>query len=781
MLHRRHLHALHLCLSAILILIVSGKSTDAQIRFDKNLLRNDDAWFQSDVARAVADNVIQYQSPQGGWPKSTNLARPPRAPDDIPRPGDGRANSLDNDATTVPMQFLARMAHETGDIRYRDSFLKGVDYLLAAQYPGGGWPQFWPLRKGYYSHITFNDGAMIRVMHLLRDVADGEAPYGFVDGMRRRKAAEAVRLGIECILKCQVVVDGVPTVWCAQHDVKTLAPTQARSYEHPSLSGSESAGVLIFLMSVSDPTPEMMRAVQAGVEWFDSVKIEGYRYNKSQTGLALTKDQQAAALWARFYEIKSNRPIFSDRDGVIRYDIQEIGGERRGGYSWYGDWGQKVAQKYSQWPHHEGVKKQLRSRSRRIPEHSGASSHRYRAIVSTDIGGTDPDDFQSMVHLLVYSDLLDLEGLVSSPYGEGRMKDILDVIDCYEQDYECLSSYSDKYPNPDILRAITKQGEIERAPYAGVRRPTEGSRWIIDCAHRDDSRPLCLLVWGGLEDVAQALNDAPGILPKLRVYWIGGPNKKWSPDAYQYIVDHHPTLWMIESNATYRGWFTGGDQSGVWGNERFVSEHIKGIGALGTFFVRQKADIKMGDTPSVGWLLNGRLEDPSRPGWGGRYVRAWKRPNLKLNRLPKESDRIEVFGILELVIPAGDAPPDAKATLIVENQRLIGHLADDRTMRFRFCPKAAKQYSFQLESNVASLDGLRGAITACAPEPSVAARPDTRLPNWWTDDLTPSLAEGPHSGAKTVSRWRESYLSDFAGRILRCQRPATVNAAEVTP
>ena len=181
--------------------------------------------------------------------------------------------------------------------------------------------------------------------------------------------------------------------------------------------------------------------------------------------------------------------------------------------------------------------------SRLKAEDAGAlSGERHRLLVSTDIGGTDPDDFQSMVHLLVYADVLDIEGLVASPYGEGRTSDVLRVIDCYEEDYKHLRTYSDTYPAPDALRALTKQGETERAPYAGVREATEGSEWIIRCARRPDQRPLHVLVWGGLEDLAQALHDAPEILPNLRVYWIGGPNKKWSPDAYQYIVEHHPKL-----------------------------------------------------------------------------------------------------------------------------------------------------------------------------------------------------------------------------------------------
>jgi len=414
---------------------------------------------------------------------------------------------------------------------------------------------------------------------------------------------------------------------------------------------------------------------------------------------------------------------------------------------------------------------------------SGAlTGHRYRVLVSTDIGGTDPDDFQSMVHMLVYADCFDIEGLVSSPYGPGRKEDILKVINCYERDYENLRTYSDHYPMPDALRAMTKQGETEMAPYGGVRRSTEGSEWIVQCARRDDPRPLHVLVWGGIEDLAQALHDAPDILSKLRVYWIGGPNKKWSPDAFQYIATHHPKLWIIESNATYRGWFTGGNQSGQWGNKEFVRQHIAGKGALGAFFATQLGGtIKMGDTPSVGWLLRGTTEDPSKPGWGGQFVQAWKRPYVRFDRLTTKDDRIEVFGILELVLPLRDrAPEKPEARLVVENQSLIGHTPGDGTMRFRFCPKAAKAYSFTIRGNVPALDGKISGITAFIPPPDVARRPSSRLPNWWTDDPSEHVAEGEHIGARTVSQWREDFLRDFAARMLRCKSPASTKPVNST-
>ncbi len=402
-----------------------------------------------------------------------------------------------------------------------------------------------------------------------------------------------------------------------------------------------------------------------------------------------------------------------------------------------------------------------------------AEGLRHRVVISTDIGGTDPDDFQSMVHLLVYADVLDIEGLISSPFGPGRKQDILDVIDCYNKDYANLKTYSHQYPTPDALRAITKQGETEIAPHVGVQAPTEGSRWIAECARRDDPRPLHVLVWGGIEDLAQALHDAPDIVPKLRVYYIGGPNKKWGPNAYQYIVDHHPKLWIIEANATYRGWFTGGNQSSQWGNKEFVKQHIVGHGALGDFFNSKMNSIKMGDTPSVGWLLNGTPNDPSQPGWGGQFVRAWTRPYSQFHRLTTPNDEMEVFGVLELVLPLGDnAPQTPVCKLVVENQTIPGHLPGDDTVRFRFCPKAAKTYHFKIRSNVTALDGNIGGIKSIAPDAEVASSPSTDLPKWWTDNPAPHLAEAGHHGAKSVSRWRENYLTDFAERMLRCSSPS---------
>lgn len=405
---------------------------------------------------------------------------------------------------------------------------------------------------------------------------------------------------------------------------------------------------------------------------------------------------------------------------------------------------------------------------------SAAEPARPRVIVSTDIGGTDFDDFQSLVHLLVYADALDLEGMIASPWGtaRNRKQHLLDLVDLYARDYPHLRTYSPRYPTPEHLRAISKQGGLDSADLRGFGARTEGSDWIISCAKRADSRPLWLLVWGGIDDLAQAVHDDPSIKSKLRVYFIGGPNKKWSTTAYDYLAREHRDLWIIEANSTYRGWFTGGDQSGDLGNEAFVSAHVKGRGALGDYFATIAPKIKMGDTPSLAYTLGATPEDPSQDSWGGHFVRAWDRPRRTFGRAPSASDQVEIYSIVDVVYrPSGAAPAGPKATLVVEKQEFMGFQAADGAWHFLFSPKDARMFSYRIASNHPGLDGQTGAFTSVLPAPARAKTPSPRDPHWWIDDPDPRWRESNEQGAKTVSRWRAEFLRDFAARMKRCQSP----------
>ena len=302
-----------------------------------------DEWYRSEEGKRIAENVLSWQSPQGSWPKNTST---------MSHAFSGSPNELrgtfDNGATVDELRFLGRAFRATGDLRCGRAFLKGFDHILGAQYPTGGWPQYHPPGRGYPRHITFNDGTMIRLMIFLREVATS-SDCGFVDATRREAALGAVERGVECILKCQVVVEGKRAVWCAQHDEVDYRPRPARTYELVSLSGAESVGILRFLMSLDDPSREVAEAITAAVAWFESVKLIGIRLTTVDGNRVVVEDPDAPPLWARFYEIGTNRPIFSGRDGVKKYSMAEIEAERRSGYAWYGRWGQSLASDYADW------------------------------------------------------------------------------------------------------------------------------------------------------------------------------------------------------------------------------------------------------------------------------------------------------------------------------------------------------------------------------------------------------------------------------------------------
>lgn len=304
------------------------------------LLAKSDAWFQGSDGRRAATHILSWQSPRGDWPKNSDTTRAPYRGDPAKLKG-----TFDNKATTDELRFLARAFQATGDTKCRAAFLKGFDHILAAQYPSGGWPQHHPPGKQYHRHITFNDGTMVRLLEFLGEAA----ALDFLDPARQRRARDAFDRGVACILKCQIVIRGKPTAWCAQHDERTLAPAAARSYELPSLSGSESAGILRFLMSIEQPSPEIVRAIEAGVAWFDTAKLEGIRVATIDGDRRVVPDPKAPPLWARFYDLESGRPFFCDRDGVKKPSLDAIGRERRNGYAWYGNWGRNVASDHAKW------------------------------------------------------------------------------------------------------------------------------------------------------------------------------------------------------------------------------------------------------------------------------------------------------------------------------------------------------------------------------------------------------------------------------------------------
>ncbi len=390
---------------------------------------------------------------------------------------------------------------------------------------------------------------------------------------------------------------------------------------------------------------------------------------------------------------------------------------------------------------------------------SRESDNKPRVLISTDIGGTDPDDNQSMTHLLQFSDMLDIEGLVSSPsYGGGSKSEILRMIDLYQKDGG---------KNTNRLRRITKQGRTGQAPLCGWGEPTEGSDWIVKCARKKDSRPLYVLVWGGLEDLAQALHDAPDIRSRIRVYWIGGPNKKWSADCYAYIAENFPDLWIIENNSSYRGFIFWGRRVSPF--KEFWADYLRGRGALGDDFVHYyNGTIKMGDTPSVLYVLNYKRMDPSDPTiehWGGKFCRIDHSARRIFDRPLSVNDTIPVFGVIEMHIqgPVKDIAPDEPClTMTCVEQEWKGYYLGNGEYMVRYAPKAAGTLSYEIQG-----EGIEqsGEFTVTNLWPGPIHEDDWKLgPNWFSDLPDWNEFENGNQGANTVARWRDTALGFWAQR-----------------
>lgn len=327
--------------------------------------KEDGSWFASQQAKDIAENVLLYQRNIGGWPKNIQMQQllsKQQKQELIDLKSSTHDVTTDNGATVQEMIFLSKMYRQIPDERYKNAFLKGVDYLLEAQYDNGGWPQFYPLKKGYYTHITYNDDSMFNILSLFKNLKEDTGVYSIKPAQETiDKISTAFDKGINCILKTQYKQHGVLTSWCAQHDENTFQPAKARAYELPSLSGQESANLVLLLMAIDKPSPAIKTAIESAVKWFEKVKITGIKELRqfNEKGRIISKkivnDETAPPIWARFMELDDNRPFFCDRDGIKKYTLDEIGDERRNGYRWYTYQPQKVLDAYQNWKEKQGM------------------------------------------------------------------------------------------------------------------------------------------------------------------------------------------------------------------------------------------------------------------------------------------------------------------------------------------------------------------------------------------------------------------------------------------
>jgi PelA/Pel-15E family pectate lyase len=335
----------------------------------------DPAWYTTPEARHIGDVIVSFQTPGGGWSKNMSRSGALRLPgqsyaannlsrfldlypDDFDTPRDANWNyvsTLDNDATNTEIHFLALLSTANPGAEgtpYRAAYMRGIHYLLDAQFPNGGWPQVWPLEGGYHDAITFNDNAVTESAESLTNAASGTGEYAFVPAELRQQAAASSARALDCILATQIVVHGKRTLWAQQHDALTLEPVSGRNFEPAAIATGESADVLLYLMSLAHPSKAVVEAVRAGVNYLKSTAIYGQEWSggyRTEGGRHLVAQAGAGPIWPRYISLTTGKPIFGDRDKTIHDDVNELSQERRNGYSWYSGGPQRAIDAYAGW------------------------------------------------------------------------------------------------------------------------------------------------------------------------------------------------------------------------------------------------------------------------------------------------------------------------------------------------------------------------------------------------------------------------------------------------
>ncbi|GEL10316.1 pectate lyase, PelA/Pel-15E family [Flavobacterium glycines] len=335
------------------------------IKDESNLINpvpNQPKYSDSDYTK-IADNMILFQRANGGWPKNYDM-KAILTPEQVEKVASTKAilhTTFDNETTYTHIYYLAQVYTVTQIEKYKEACLKGIQFVMDAQYANGGWPQYFPLEKGYSRHITFNDGAYMGIINLLDKIVNNNPNFSFVDEGTKAKVTLAYNKGIDCILNMQIKDNGRLTAWCQQHDEETLLPAWARKFEPPSICNAESVGVVLFLMKIKNPNDRIIQAIQSAVKWFadsriyntrtESFEIQGFesKYKTVKRDVRVVTDLTAPPIWTRYYELGSHKPLFSDRNSEFLYSLAEVSVERRSGYSWYTYEPQKALDKYADW------------------------------------------------------------------------------------------------------------------------------------------------------------------------------------------------------------------------------------------------------------------------------------------------------------------------------------------------------------------------------------------------------------------------------------------------
>eukprot|EP01084_Bolivina_argentea_P112546 200729_1 len=264
------------------------------------------------------------------------------------------------------------------------------------------------------------------------------------------------------------------------------------------------------------------------------------------------------------------------------------------------------------------------------------------------VGHCEGDNPQALVHFLYYSNEIDIQLIIASgstncaPAGTNVIS-ANNILDLYQKDVEKLNSSAvkngyDTYPTYKQLKSLTIQGSNGSCPQQGYTsyKLDSADRIISIVDSLDENEYVWYGAGAGLCELSTALHEKPAIADKIKLYSISAWNTKQDPYARWYIFNNFPNLWWIESNTTFHGWYSGGNQTGIYNNQTFDKDEISKSGNLGAYYSTlipagfSSPGFKEGDGPSYWYIIdpqhsNRNMSDPTLPNWGGQYMNYFNR------------------------------------------------------------------------------------------------------------------------------------------------------------
>lgn len=312
-----------------------GNIPDFQIEYLSKIDINNSWWKKSEEAQLVADQMVCMQLKSGGWAKSSfsfdscNSEKLSKL-----------RSTFDNSATIADTRFLLKYYYNSKKEKYLNSIYKSLNYIFKAQYPSGAWPQFYPLikRPKYSSYATYNDDVMAGIMDVLTSIVQ-DSRYSFIDSEYRAMAEKSLEKALEFTLKSQIRHGDKLMGWAQQYDPETYDPLNARPFEPIAMSARETVAIIEILEHLNNKSSELKYSINSAKQWLKESQISGFEWDQKKGILVVEPNSK---LWARFYDIESNKPIFGDSDGTVKMSIDQVSKERRLGYEWYGTWGTSV-------------------------------------------------------------------------------------------------------------------------------------------------------------------------------------------------------------------------------------------------------------------------------------------------------------------------------------------------------------------------------------------------------------------------------------------------------